>query len=52
LVCVVLFKWFFMVLVEVALTPVTYMVVSALQRAAGEDYYDRDTNFTPFSLKV
>jgi uncharacterized integral membrane protein (TIGR00697 family) len=52
MVSVVLFKWFFKVMVEVAMTPVTYKVVSALKRAEGEDYYDRDTNFTPFSLKV
>ena len=37
--------------VEVIFTPVTYKVVNALKRAEGEDYYDRDTNFTPFSLK-
>ena len=37
--------------VEVAFTPVTYKVVAALKRAEHEDYYDRDTDFTPFSLK-
>ena len=31
-------------------TPVTYRVVGALKRAEREDYYDRDTDFTPFSL--
>jgi queuosine precursor transporter len=35
---------------EIVATPVTYRVVSALKRAEGEDYYDVDTNFTPFSL--
>jgi hypothetical protein len=25
--------------------------VSALKRAEGEDYYDRETNFNPFVLK-
>jgi hypothetical protein len=25
-------------------------VVGALKRAEGEDFYDRETNFTPFSL--
>jgi queuosine precursor transporter len=34
--------------VEALLTPVTYVVVGALKRAEGEDYYDRDTNFNPF----
>jgi uncharacterized integral membrane protein (TIGR00697 family) len=38
--------------VEVIFTPVTYKVVNALKRAEGEDYYDRDTNFTPFTLKT
>jgi len=40
------------VAVEVVFTPVTYKVVGALKRAENEDYYDRDTNFTPFSLKT
>lgn len=38
--------------VEVAFTPLTYKIVGALKRAEQEDYYDRDTNFTPFSLKA
>jgi uncharacterized integral membrane protein (TIGR00697 family) len=37
--------------VEVVFTPLTYKVVAALKRAEQEDYYDRDTDFTPFSLK-
>jgi len=37
--------------VEVVLTPVTYRVVAFLKRAENEDYYDRNTNFTPFTLK-
>jgi hypothetical protein len=38
------------VLWEVLLTPVTYRVVAWLKRAENEDYYDRDTDFTPFKL--
>ncbi|HEX7560032.1 MAG TPA: queuosine precursor transporter [Usitatibacter sp.] len=38
--------------VEVVFTPVTYAVVGFLKRAEHEDYYDRDTRFTPFTLKV
>jgi hypothetical protein len=49
---VVLFNWAFKVAIEAALTPVTYKVVGALKRVEAEDYFDRDTNFTPFSLKV
>ncbi len=37
---------------EVIATPVTYKVVNFLKRKENEDYYDRDTNFTPFSIKV
>ncbi|HET8698458.1 MAG TPA: VUT family protein, partial [Gammaproteobacteria bacterium] len=42
--------WSFKVLVEVVLTPATYAVVGWLKRREHEDYYDVDTNFTPFSL--
>ncbi|MGE0876300.1 MAG: queuosine precursor transporter [Burkholderiales bacterium] len=38
--------------VEVAFTPVTYRIVAFLKRAEHEDYYDRTTRFTPFSLKA
>jgi hypothetical protein len=38
--------------VEVAFTPVTYKVVAWLKKAEGVDHYDRDTQFTPWSLKV
>jgi queuosine precursor transporter len=37
--------------VEVIFTPVTYKIVGALKRAENEDYYDRNTDFTPFSLR-
>ena len=37
--------------VEVVFTPVTYKVVAFLKRAEREDYYDRQTNFNPFTLK-
>ena len=35
---------------EVVATPLTYWIVNALKRTEGEDYFDTDTNFTPFSL--
>ncbi|MCW5594085.1 MAG: queuosine precursor transporter, partial [Burkholderiales bacterium] len=38
--------------VEAVFTPVTYAVVGWLKRAEREDFYDRDTDFTPFSVKV
>jgi uncharacterized integral membrane protein (TIGR00697 family) len=51
LLAVVAFNFVFKVAVEAAFTPVTYVVVGWLKRAEGIDTYDRDTNFTPFSLK-
>jgi len=36
---------------EAVLTPVTYRVVHWLKRAEHADVFDRDTDFTPFSLK-
>jgi len=35
---------------EVVMTPVTYRVVGFLKRKEHEDFYDRKTRFTPFSL--
>jgi uncharacterized integral membrane protein (TIGR00697 family) len=37
---------------EVVMTPVTYRIVNFLKRAESEDYFDRNTNFTPFSLQT
>jgi uncharacterized integral membrane protein (TIGR00697 family) len=37
---------------EALMTPFTYQIVGFLKRAENEDYYDRGTNFTPFSLKA
>ncbi len=49
---VMMAQFLFKVSVEVLFTPVTYAMVGWLKRAESEDYYDRDTKFTPFSLKV
>ncbi|MGA7539492.1 MAG: queuosine precursor transporter [Steroidobacteraceae bacterium] len=37
---------------EIIMTPVTYRVVGFLKRSEQEDYFDRDTVFTPFSLSL
>jgi uncharacterized integral membrane protein (TIGR00697 family) len=37
---------------EIVMTPVTYRVVGFLKRVEHEDYYDRDTRFTPFTLEA
>jgi hypothetical protein len=42
-------NYLFKVGVEALMTPVTYLAVGALKKAESEDYYDRDTNFNPFT---
>jgi uncharacterized integral membrane protein (TIGR00697 family) len=37
---------------EVLATPMTYKIVGFLKRAEHEDYFDTDTDFTPFSLET
>ena len=37
---------------EVVMTPATYKIVAFLKRVEQEDYYDRSTDFTPFSLRA
>jgi len=37
---------------EILAAPLTYRVVAFLKRAEREDFYDIETNFTPFSLKA
>ena len=49
-----LFKsnYVFKVGVEVAFTPVTYLVVRYLKRVEHSDVYDRETDFNPFQLST
>ena len=51
LLAVIFFNWLLKVGVEVVATPVTYAVVGWLKRKEGVDTYDRNTDFTPFTLK-
>jgi len=37
---------------EIVAAPLTYRIVAFLKKAENEDYYDVNTNFTPFSLKA
>jgi len=37
---------------EALITPFTYLIVNFLKRAEHEDYYDRETNFNPFTLET
>jgi uncharacterized integral membrane protein (TIGR00697 family) len=45
-------NYFAKVLWEVINTPLTYRIVGFLKRAEREDYFDRATDFTPFSLEA
>jgi len=49
---VMLFNYTAKVLWEALATPLTYRVVNFLKRVEKEDYYDRDTNFNPFTLET
>lgn len=51
LIKVSVFNWLFKVAVEILMTPMTYAICGFLKRAEGVDFFDRATNFTPFSLK-
>ena len=39
-------------LVEICMLPVTYRVVAFLKAREHEDYFDRNTDFNPFHVKV
>ncbi len=43
----ILSQWLFKSGYEAIATPLTYAVVNGLKRAEGEDYFDRDTDFSP-----
>jgi len=51
LVASILSGWFLKVLVETVFTPVTYFVVNKLKKLENEDYYDKETDFNPFTFK-
>ncbi len=51
-VAVMVSNFFIKVGVEAAMTPFTYLVVGFLKRAEREDYYDRGTDFNPFTLRT
>jgi len=51
-VSVMIGNYFLKVLWEVVATPFTYAIVNFLKRAEREDFYDRDTDFNPFTLEA
>ena len=51
-VSVMIGNYFIKVLWEVLATPLTYKIVAFLKRAEHEDYFDRETDFNPFTLEA
>ena len=52
LISVMIGNYFLKVMWEVLATPFTYGIVNWLKKTEHEDYYDRDTDFNPFSLET
>jgi uncharacterized integral membrane protein (TIGR00697 family) len=52
LISVMIGNYFIKVLWEALATPFTYKIVNFLKRAEHEDYFDKDTNFNPFTLET
>jgi uncharacterized integral membrane protein (TIGR00697 family) len=52
LISVMIGNYFIKVMWEVVATPFTYIIVNFLKRAEHEDYFDRNTDFNPFSLET
>jgi uncharacterized integral membrane protein (TIGR00697 family) len=42
-------NYLFKTATEAVLTPLTYVIVNFLKRVENEDYFDRETNFNPFT---
>ena len=51
-VAVMIGNYFLKVFWEIVATPITYRVVAFLKESEHEDYYDTDTNFSPFTLNT
>ncbi|MEW6610574.1 MAG: queuosine precursor transporter [Patescibacteria group bacterium] len=48
---VILSNYIFKVGIEIAFTPLTYLLANGLKRREHEDFYDTATRFSPFSLR-
>ena len=46
----VMTNYLFKCSVEALMTPITYLAVNSLKKRENVDYYDRDTNFSPFHI--
>jgi uncharacterized integral membrane protein (TIGR00697 family) len=51
LISLIISNYLFKTGIEVLFTPITYKVVKFLKQKEGEDYYDTNTNFNPFTAK-
>src|SRR6185369_6305674 len=51
LMAILISNYIFKVGVEVLFTPINYWIVNKLKKKEHEDYYDRKTNFNPFTFK-
>jgi queuosine precursor transporter len=52
LISVMIGNYFIKVLWEVLATPFTCLIVNFLKKAESEDFYDKETDFNPFSLET
>lgn len=52
LISVMIGNYFIKVLWEVLATPFTYVIVGWLKKVENEDYFDKNTDFNPFSLET
>lgn len=50
LISVMIGNYFLKVLWEVLATPLTYLIVGWLKKVENEDFFDKDTDFNPFSI--
>lgn len=46
----ILSQWSVKVIYETLATPITYIIVNALKKAEGEDYFDSKTDFNPIKI--
>jgi uncharacterized integral membrane protein (TIGR00697 family) len=52
LISVMIGNYILKVLWEVLATPLTYLIVGFLKKTENEDYYDKETDFNPFTLET
>ena len=52
LISVMIGNYFIKVIWETVATPFTYLIVNFLKKVEKEDYFDKDTNFNPFTLET